>query len=379
MRNVRIFIAYTADLTAERKAVSRVVQSPAVRKVAADREIALEVLDWHDAVPDAGLAENIILEQLNPKTWDVFVGVLWHRFGTPTGIRDPSTGIEYSSGTEQEFKTAYSLWEKHHRPRVSFYFSERKPRHIHDIDPQQFQLVKNFIAQFAPKGKTPGLYQTFKTVRSFEELIRTKLIDCLLQTSVKKRSVKRRTKKANSRRSPRTKLDKHGADVLGALVLRGIKETYYRTLDIDFHRCPPVRFNIMVPNHQNDILTIRFVDDDSYYTPAELTKAWLPGEGKCGAAWKENSQQIYASDSNTPERFLEPMEDSTRTKFMELRSVVSTPIHYGGRIVGILNFDSKHDSNITKIQEKKIHSLFSDLAQQIGLLLSSRHVSPSTQ
>jgi hypothetical protein len=38
---------------------------------------------------------------------DIYVGVLWTRFGSPPGI--DSSGIEYSSGTEEEFYLAKSL------------------------------------------------------------------------------------------------------------------------------------------------------------------------------------------------------------------------------------------------------------------------------
>lgn len=374
-KKVRIFVACTADLAEERNAVGAVVQSRSLQSVAEDRGVTLDLLDWRNVVPAAGLPENVILEKLKPATWDVFIGALWHRFGTPTGVRDRATGIEYSSGTEQEFRIAYKLWERYHRPRVSFYFSERKPR-LNDIDGQQFELVKRFIAQFASKGSTPGLYQTFKTVRSFEELVRKNLTDFLLQ-----RSARHKKTKAGQLKLPQlAKLGKHGtADMLGALTLRGIKETYYRTLDNNMGLCPAVRLNVMVPNDHKDRLVIRFVDDRTYYTPAELSKTWVRGEGKCGAAWEEKAQQVYASDTSTPERFLEPMDASTKTNLMELHSVVSTPIRQAGRIVGILNFDSKHDSTITKIQDTKIRALLSDLAGQIGPLLSNRHVAPLSE
>lgn len=44
--------------------------------------------------------------------WDIFVGALWTRFGSPSGGRDPEAGLPYDSGTEKEFRRAH-----HHRRR----------------------------------------------------------------------------------------------------------------------------------------------------------------------------------------------------------------------------------------------------------------------
>lgn len=365
-KSVRIFVACTADLAQEQNAIGAIVRSHSLRRVADYNGVTLDLLDWRNAIPHAGRPEDVVLKQLNPKTWDVFIGVLWHRFGTPTGARDPATGIEYSSGTEEEFRLAYRLWEQYGRPRVSFYLCKRKVD-PHETDSRQQELVKNFVTQLAPRAATPALYQTFKSVRSFEELIRSNLIDF-----IQGRSTKRKTTKAGQPRAPQLrKLGRHSViDTLGSLALRGIKETYYRTLRDDMRSCPAVRLNIMVPNDKKNHLAIRFVDNRRYYTSSELAKTWVVGEGKCGAAWKTHAQQIYASDSITPERFLEPMDASPKTKLMELQSVVSTPIRHGGRIVGILNFDSTFDSTVTKIQDAKILALLSDLARQIEPLLS---------
>jgi hypothetical protein len=39
----------------------------------------------------------------------MLIGVLWHHFGTPPGGKDSNSKLDYQSGTEEEFKTAYQL------------------------------------------------------------------------------------------------------------------------------------------------------------------------------------------------------------------------------------------------------------------------------
>jgi len=57
-------------------------------------------------VPDMGGPELVILDQLEPTAWDVFLGILWPRFGSSPSGKDPQTQKEYLAGPEEEFKVA---------------------------------------------------------------------------------------------------------------------------------------------------------------------------------------------------------------------------------------------------------------------------------
>jgi hypothetical protein len=65
----------------------------------------LELVRWEThAVPSAGAdPQSTINEQLGDD-FDIFIGILWHRFGTPT----PRAG----SGTAEEFERAYSRYQE---------------------------------------------------------------------------------------------------------------------------------------------------------------------------------------------------------------------------------------------------------------------------
>src|SRR5216684_7992971 len=109
MKRLRIFAASPSDTAAERARVETVAEL--LKPLADHLDIVLDIADWSDVVPDMGRPEKVILDQLKPTSWDVFIGILWHRFGTAPGGKDPQTQKDYRAGTEEEFKTAYRLWQ----------------------------------------------------------------------------------------------------------------------------------------------------------------------------------------------------------------------------------------------------------------------------
>ena len=179
MQKLRIFAASPSDMIAERAKIEAVASM--LKPLADSLGIILEVVDWSSVIPDMGRPEQVILDQVKPTSWDVFIGILWHRFGTPTGGKDKSTKQEYFSGTEEEFKTVYSLWQSYERPRIMMYRCKRNIP-LEDLNPDQYKRVQDFFGQFeAQRGAHPGLYQTFDTIKSFEKLLLNNLQKILLE------------------------------------------------------------------------------------------------------------------------------------------------------------------------------------------------------
>lgn len=179
MTKLRIFAASAQDMAAERAKVETV--AAALKPLAEHLGITLDVMDWRTVVPHAGRPEQVILDQLKPTEWDVFIGLLWHRIGTPPGAQDPQTQKAYPSGTVEEFKTAYHLWKQYGRPRVMMYRCTRAVP-LDALDPDQYKQVKEFFAQFdATAGEHPGLYHSFETTEAFEKLLFDNLQRLLLE------------------------------------------------------------------------------------------------------------------------------------------------------------------------------------------------------
>src|SRR6185295_18128592 len=118
--------------------------------------------------------------QLPAESWDLFVGILWLRFGSRSGASDPETMKPYESGTEEEFQLAYRSWEKKGRPRILFYRSTRPPLDVTRIDPEQLGRVNAFFGQWEVGGAHPGLYNKYQAPEDFAALVRNHLTDILI-------------------------------------------------------------------------------------------------------------------------------------------------------------------------------------------------------
>jgi len=182
-KKLRLFLASPGDVAAERARLHSVVDElNRTGNLADEYGLALEVLDWQTHVaPLLGRPEDVVMQQLPVDAWDIFVGVMWLRFGTSTQARDPQTGQPFNSGTEEEFALAYNKWKKEGHPKILFYCCTRTVVNPHDIDLEQFARVKNFLKRFEEKGATPGLYQSFQTTEEFERRVRQDLTRLILQ------------------------------------------------------------------------------------------------------------------------------------------------------------------------------------------------------
>lgn len=179
LKKLRIFAASPSDVASERAKLENVVAS--LKPMADYLGLTLEVVDWRAVVPDAGRPQQVILDQLRPTSWDIFIGILWHRFGTPPGAKD-KTGKDYLSGTEEEFKTAYELWKEHNKPRLVIYRCTRALPF--DVDPDQLKHVREYFKLIEDtKGDYSTLYQTFDTTESFEKLVLNNLQKLLIEYS----------------------------------------------------------------------------------------------------------------------------------------------------------------------------------------------------
>lgn len=166
-KKVRIFVSSPGDLAEERECVARVTEE--LNKSVADAKgVVFEVLRWEtDAVPGVGRPQEIINRDLGRA--DVLIGILWSRFGTPTG----SAG----SGTEEKFNVAYDSWSRSGRPKILFYF--KKEAIALDSRDQLDQMSK--VLQFRDRLANELLYSEFITLGDFESQIRKHLTQLVLK------------------------------------------------------------------------------------------------------------------------------------------------------------------------------------------------------
>ena len=174
LRHIRIFISSPGDVRPERDALEAVISDDLQRTLGRQHNLYLEPLRWENLTrPGLGDIQSQVSQQMG--AYDIFVGIFWKRFGTPTA--------KHESGSEEEFRDAYALWEKDHSRPVMMYFCEREANISLDTDPdkamkqlQQAQKVKAFREEIGQKG----LYWTYKEIDAFKSTVRGHLHDAII-------------------------------------------------------------------------------------------------------------------------------------------------------------------------------------------------------
>ena len=127
--------------------------------------LRLELVHWEThGYPGVGDDPQDVLNRELPSDPDIFIGLMWCRYGTATG--------RAGSGTEEEFNRALERYR--HDPdsiRIMFYFKDA-PLAPSDIDLDQLRRVANFRKSLGAEGT---LYWTFRTLDDFVQLLRMHL------------------------------------------------------------------------------------------------------------------------------------------------------------------------------------------------------------
>ena len=162
---IRLFLSSPGDVEGERKKVSDIVAQ--INRTVGDLfKVRLEVIEWKTHVaPDMGRPQEVINDQI--KDYDIFVGIMWKRFGTPS--------CKAESGTKEEFDIAYNNWQKFKQPRIFFYFSQKPYSPQNAKEAEQWVKVLHFKEDLAQKG----LIFEYLTLEKFAEYLREHLVKVL--------------------------------------------------------------------------------------------------------------------------------------------------------------------------------------------------------
>ena len=131
----RIFIASPGDLSDERTLFPQILDK-LNRVKASAMAVHLEPLGWEDRPPGMGRPQAQINEDV--EKCDLFVMLLWKRWGTPPGGNSP-----YSSGTEEEYELARRLYSDRKTPDIYLYFREVREEMLADPG-EQLRKVLDF-------------------------------------------------------------------------------------------------------------------------------------------------------------------------------------------------------------------------------------------
>ncbi len=166
-RTIRVFLASPSDVIEEREALAKLVRdvNDVLAFLADDKGLSLELVRYEThAYPDIGKPQDVINRQI-PLDYDIFLGVMWKRCGTPTA--------KHPSGTVEEFRRAFEKRKSSHLPRIMFYFCDQ-PMPIPDDDSEVRQLGE--VVKFRSELSSKGLTETYPTHADFSEHVRGGLL-----------------------------------------------------------------------------------------------------------------------------------------------------------------------------------------------------------
>lgn len=118
---LNVFIASPSDLQDERRVAREVVDS-LNRAIGRQLSWHIELFGWEDTLPGYARPQEVINKDVD--ICDLFIGLLWKRWGEPTG--------KYTSGFEEEFERARKLREKLESPEIWIFFKQVEPEQIKD-------------------------------------------------------------------------------------------------------------------------------------------------------------------------------------------------------------------------------------------------------
>lgn len=166
---LRVFVASPSDVAPEREIVAKAV-TELNRALGPSMGVRLEIVSWDTHVhPALGSDPQDIINRQIADDYEVFIGILWTRFGMPTPRAE--------SGTLEEFQRAKERFDRDPESvSVMFYFKE-EPLSPTEIDPEQLQRVQRFRRDLGKEG----FYGTFSSEEEFGSNVRIHLTRILFE------------------------------------------------------------------------------------------------------------------------------------------------------------------------------------------------------
>jgi len=185
---LKIFVGSPNDVNEERAIVKKVVDEFNITSPKLFG-IYLDLIGWEKHVyPSIGEDPQDVINKQIADDYDIYLGIMWARFGTPTK-RD-------ESGTKEEFERAYKKYLKAPESIYVLFYFKKTPKPIDDIDIEQLSQVKDFQKYI---GETKGtLHKEFYSADEFEQLLRINLTSIIGQYSKTNKdfTLKEKTQKA---------------------------------------------------------------------------------------------------------------------------------------------------------------------------------------
>lgn len=159
----KIFLASPSDLKEDRLSIDEVIKELNI-SYGKQNEIFLELLKWetHSGSGISTIHPQKIINSDLGNDYDIFIGIIWSKFGTKTDSAE--------SGTEEEFLNAYNRFlENSNSLQILFYF-KTAPISMSDINPEQIKKIQEFKSEISKNKKI--LYFEYNNISELNQFLR---------------------------------------------------------------------------------------------------------------------------------------------------------------------------------------------------------------
>lgn len=159
VRQIKVVISCPSDVDKEKDIIISLCNTLS-NHIFAKKNIHIKSIHWAKDVPRVITGEGpqgIIDKYLEDQDYDIYIGILWKRFGDPQ-----PNGL---TPTESEFEDALKRYEKIRRPLIKFLFKTEKFYPNDEYETSQFLALQKFKKRIKPLG----LYDSFTTDLEFQE------------------------------------------------------------------------------------------------------------------------------------------------------------------------------------------------------------------
>ncbi|MCW1963051.1 hypothetical protein [Chryseobacterium viscerum] len=166
---LRIFLASPGDVSAEREMIFG-LKDDLDELIGKDKDLKFEIVNWErNTYPGKGEdAQDVINKQINDE-YDIFLGIFWQRFGTPTN--------RFESGTLEEYERAKIKFDRDsENTHILMYFKNQEVN-MYNLDLEQFKKVKEFKSRIANEDGV--YYSMFEKTEDLKKTLQLNLANLI--------------------------------------------------------------------------------------------------------------------------------------------------------------------------------------------------------
>lgn len=165
-----IFLSSPHDLESERAEISNVINELNIT-YASRKSLNLEIIKWetHSAPAISETYTQDIINKDIGLEYDIFIGMLWQKFGTKTEVAN--------SGTEEEFLKAVERFKNGEKIQIIFYFKTTPPISLDEINLEELSKIKKFKEYLKENSIMYGSFNSIEELQTNLRLHLPKRID----------------------------------------------------------------------------------------------------------------------------------------------------------------------------------------------------------